>query len=149
MTDQRIIPPQVVGNVGLYYAAFRLSQLGWNVMPTARNARGIDLVAYSPDASRYVGVQIKALSKVDNVRVGSDDVMGDAWVIVTNAGAHSPQCFILLPNEVQEGCKNYKGTLWLQKAAYNKAAYKEAWARIGAVSPDQSALSEAEQFSTQ
>jgi hypothetical protein len=33
---------QVTGNVGMYFAAYRLSQMGWNVMPTARNARGID-----------------------------------------------------------------------------------------------------------
>ena len=32
---------QVVGNIGMYYAAYRLSQQGWNVMPTARNARGV------------------------------------------------------------------------------------------------------------
>jgi hypothetical protein len=31
---------QVVGNISVYYAAYRLSQQGWNVMPTARNARG-------------------------------------------------------------------------------------------------------------
>jgi hypothetical protein len=28
---------QVVGNIGMYYAAYRLSQQGWNVMPTARS----------------------------------------------------------------------------------------------------------------
>jgi hypothetical protein len=32
---------QVVGNVGLFYVCYRLSRLGWNVMPTARNARGV------------------------------------------------------------------------------------------------------------
>ena len=37
---------QVVGNIGMHYAAYRLSQMGWNVMPTSRNARGIDLLAY-------------------------------------------------------------------------------------------------------
>jgi autotransporter passenger strand-loop-strand repeat protein len=26
----------------MYFAAFRLSQMGWKVMPTARNARGIE-----------------------------------------------------------------------------------------------------------
>lgn len=40
---------QIVGNAGLYYVCYRLSLLGWNVMPTARNARGIDVVAYSGD----------------------------------------------------------------------------------------------------
>jgi hypothetical protein len=24
---------QVTGNIGMYYAAFKLSQMGWNVMP--------------------------------------------------------------------------------------------------------------------
>jgi len=33
---------QVTGNVGLYYVCYRLSRMGWNAMPTARNARGID-----------------------------------------------------------------------------------------------------------
>jgi len=35
---------QVVGNAGMYFAAYRLSQMGWNVMPTSRNARGIDFL---------------------------------------------------------------------------------------------------------
>jgi len=42
---------QVVGNIGLYYAAYRLSEYGWNVMPTARNARGVDLLAYDVGAN--------------------------------------------------------------------------------------------------
>lgn len=33
---------QIVGNAGLFYSAYRLSRLGWNVMPTSRNARGIE-----------------------------------------------------------------------------------------------------------
>lgn len=40
------INQQIVGNKGLYYCYYQLSLLGWNVMPTARNARGIDIVAY-------------------------------------------------------------------------------------------------------
>ncbi|MGE0013944.1 MAG: hypothetical protein AB7S62_17135 [Azoarcus sp.] len=56
------LDPQLTGNVGLY-CCYRLSLMGWNVMPTARNARGVDIIAYSRDASRFVGVQVKALSK--------------------------------------------------------------------------------------
>jgi hypothetical protein len=41
---------QVVGNIGIYYAAYRLSQQGWNVMPTARTARGVDLLVYDNNA---------------------------------------------------------------------------------------------------
>ena len=45
------IDARIVGNIGMFYACYRLSCLGWNVMPTARNARGVDIIAYSPDAS--------------------------------------------------------------------------------------------------
>ena len=40
MTDgaNATLDPQLTGNVGLYYCCYRLSLLGWNVMPTARNA---------------------------------------------------------------------------------------------------------------
>jgi len=74
---------QIVGNIGLYYVCYRLSQLGWNVMPTARNARGIDLVAYDLDGSSYKGIQVKSLSKRAPVPLGPnlDKVIGDYWVI--------------------------------------------------------------------
>lgn len=58
---------QVVGNAGLHYVCYHLSLLGWNVMPTARNARGIDVVAYDRTGSKFIGVQVKALSKRDPV----------------------------------------------------------------------------------
>ena len=47
------LDPQLTGNVGLYYCCYRLSLLGWNVMPTARNARGVDIIAltWTPPAS--------------------------------------------------------------------------------------------------
>ena len=75
----------VTGNVGMYYAAYRLSQMGWNVMPTARNARGIDLLAYDATAGRYLGIQIKTLSKHGAVPLGIkgvDHLLGDWWIIV-------------------------------------------------------------------
>ncbi len=55
--------PQLTGNVGLYHCCYRLSLLGWNAMPTARNARGVDIIAYNQDASRFIGVQVKSLSR--------------------------------------------------------------------------------------
>ena len=43
--------PQIIGNIGMFYACYRLSCLGWNVMPTSRNARGV--IAYSPNATLF------------------------------------------------------------------------------------------------
>jgi hypothetical protein len=90
----------VVGNVGLYFAAYRLSQMGWNVMPTARNARGIDLLAYDAPAGRYLGIQVKALSRLKPpvpLGISIDKLMGDWWIIVTNVATPKPECFIIKP----------------------------------------------------
>ena len=49
---------QLVGNVGLYYVCYKLSLCGWNVLPTSRNAKGIDIVAYNQDATRTLTIQV-------------------------------------------------------------------------------------------
>lgn len=92
--------PQVTANVGLYYCCYRLSLLGWNVMPTARNARGIDIIAYDRTGSEFIGVQVKALSKRNPVPLGTDleKIMGDFWIIVNNL-SQNPAAFIMLPSE--------------------------------------------------
>jgi hypothetical protein len=97
------LDPQVTGNVGLYYCCYRLSLLGWNVMPTAHNARGVDIVAYDGAATRFIGVQVKALSKRDPVPLGTnlEKIMGDFWVIINNI-AKDPRAFVLLPCEGKE-----------------------------------------------
>ncbi|MFN4342601.1 MAG: hypothetical protein ACK4FE_11300 [Azonexus sp.] len=123
--------------MGLYYCCYRLSLLGWNVMPTARNARGVDIIAYSRDASRFVGVQVKALSKRNPVPLGTslDKIMGDFWVIVNKVATPTPSAFILLPSEVRErahrGEKDGRVSFWLQPADYEQDQFREAWERIG------------------
>ena len=131
------LDPQLTGNVGLYYCCYRLSLLGWNVMPTARNARGVDIIAYSRDASRFVGVQVKALSKRNPVPLGNslDKIMGEFWVIVNKVATPKPSAFILLPSEVRErahrGEKDGRVSYWLQPGDYEQDPFREAWERIG------------------
>jgi hypothetical protein len=130
------LDPQLTGNVGLYYCCYKLSLLGWNVMPTARNARGVDIIAYSRDASRFVGIQVKALSKRAPVPLGTslEKVMGDFWVII-NRVATTPTAHVLLPSEVlalaRRGEKDGRVSFWLQPPDYDKEPYREAWERIG------------------
>src|SRR5262249_3693968 len=130
------LDPQITGNVGLYYCCYRLSLLGWNVMPTARNARGVDIIAYSRDAQRFVGIQVKALAKRDPVPLGTslDKVMGDFWIVV-NRVTSSPRAYALLPAEVKErahrGEKEGRVSFWLQPKDYDIEPFKEAWGRIG------------------
>ena len=130
------LDPQITGNVGLYYCCYKLSLLGWNVMPTARNARGVDIIAYNSDASRFVGIQVKALSKRNPVPLGVtlEKCMGDFWVII-NRVVSAPSAFVLLPSEVKarahRGEKDGRISFWLQPAEYDQPQFREAWERIG------------------
>ena len=127
---------QIIGNVGLYYTCYRLSQMGWNVMPTSRNARGIDIIAYNGSGSYFIGIQVKALSKRNPVPIGAtlDKIMGDFWVIVNNV-LQEPCAFVMLPSEVKErvhrGEKDGRISYWLQPTSYDRKEYREAWERIG------------------
>lgn len=126
---------QITGNIGLYYCCYHLSLMGWNVMPTARNTRGIDIVIYNHDFSRFVRIQVKTLSRRNPVRgVSPKNLIGDFWIIVSNAKT-SPSAHIMLPSEiaerVKESTKNNKVSYWLQPAQYDVKEFKEAWDRIG------------------
>ena len=132
--------PQVTGNAGLYYCCYMLSLRDWNVMPTARNARGVDILIYDSDAKHKFGIQVKSLSKRSPVPLGTslDKIMGDYWIIVNNVASKtdSPSAFILLPGEVKslaQPNKEGKEAYWLQPRAYEdkKYQFREAWDRIG------------------
>ena len=127
---------QVTGNVGLYWACYQLSQMGWNAMPTARNARGVDIIAYNRDCTRTISIQVKTLSKRAPVPLGTslDKVMGDFWVIVNNVVV-KPSTYVLFPSEIKglahRGEKDGRVSYWLQPSVYCVEDYLEAWDRIG------------------
>ncbi len=127
---------QIVGNTGLYFVCYELSKLGWNVMPTARNAKGIDLVAYNQTADRFIAVQVKALSKKNPVPLGNtlDKIMGDFWVIVNNLEG-APGVYVMTPEEVRvrahRGEKEGRVSYWLQPKSYILADFSGRWDRIG------------------
>ncbi len=128
---------QIVGNIGLYYVCFKLSELGWNVMPTSRNARGIDVVCYNMDGTRVRTIQVKSLSKRPAVPLGNslDKIMGDFWVIVNSIATGTPRTYILLPDEVRAmACCNGKEAnvaYWLETKKYAVDEFEEKWQRIG------------------
>jgi hypothetical protein len=66
---------QVVGNIALYYTAYILSRHGWNVLPTCRNTRGVDIVIYSQDGTKMHTIQVKGLFK--KIRFPLDRI----WII--------------------------------------------------------------------
>ena len=138
---------QTIGNVGLYYVCFRLSCMGWNVMPTARNARGIDIVIYSHDAKQCRTIQVKSLSKCPPVPLGNslNKLFGDFFIICRNLAGEKPECFILTPSEVKRLAYKSRtfaingSSYWLQPQNYAKEEFREKWERIEAGVPGQNA----------
>jgi hypothetical protein len=128
---------QTVGNIGLYYTCYRLSRLGWNVMPTARNARGVDILAYSEDAARTLTIQVKSLSKRSPVPLGYklDHLFADFIVICRYVLTDQPESFVLTPAEVRalvhRGIKGEKVSFWLQPKQYENEIFKDQWGRVG------------------
>ena len=134
-------PPPIIGNIGLYYVSYQLSRRGWNVLPTARNAKGIDIVAYKDAGEDFIGIQVKTLSKQNPVPLPKsiEELPGDYWIIVTNVAAASdplkaPDVFVMLPSEVKEkaheGRRDGKISYWLQPRSYKSADYQDAWHRL-------------------
>jgi hypothetical protein len=134
---QPIANQQTVGNIGLFYVCYRLSRMGWNVMPTARNAKGIDILVYSQDASRKLTIQVKTLSKASPVPLSNklEHLFADFVVVCRHALRETPECFVLTPEEVRKlahkGGKDEKVSYWLQPRDYATDAFREKWERIG------------------
>ena len=105
-------------------------------MPTARNARGIDLLIYNADASETRAIQVKALSKASPVPLGKtlSHVAADYWIICRNV-ISEPEAFIMTPEEVRarahRGEKEGRVSYWLQPRDYAVDEFRERWDRLG------------------
>ena len=147
---------QVTGNMGLYYVCYRLSRLGWNVMPTARNAKGIDILGYNSDASVKLSVQVKALSGRNPVPLGNtlDHVLADHVIVCRNVKSDSPEIFILTKSEAKDLAKKSEKRLpdekvrvswWIDTKDYEIEQFRERWQIIGpSQSPAQVTASKSE-----
>ena len=131
---------QVTGNAALHHVAWQLSRRGWNVMLTARNAKGSDLFCANDDESRLFGVQSKGLSRRAPVGLGASlsTLRSDWWIITVGALSDAPVCFILTRAEVcdrafrSDHAKSRTGAVshWLQPKSYDHPTFREAWHRL-------------------
>ena len=122
---------QITGNVGMYYVCFELSRRGWNAMPTSRNAKGIDIVAYKE--GKFIGLQVKTLSTRNAIPIGSsrDNLMGDYWIIVTRVAEKDiPDVYVMTPIEIHDKAHLGGKTYWVEAKDYDLLDFKEKWERI-------------------
>ncbi len=133
--------PQTVGNAGLYFVLYRLSRLGWNAMPTSRNARGVDVLIDDENGGARRTVQVKALSRRSPVPLGRHlgNLIADFVVVCRRVLDDDPECFVLTTREVRAGVhrvvKDREVSYWLQPKAYEGEAHREAWRKIGKGTP--------------
>src|SRR5215207_3370746 len=133
--EEEKVANQVIGNIGLYYICYELCRRGWNVMPTSRNARGIDIVIYSQDGKRKQTIQAKSVTKRSPVPIGSSlyNLFADYLVVCRNV-LKSPELFITSIDKIKPNIHkgtNEKGRIsyWLQQKSYEP--YKDNWDEIG------------------
>ena len=127
------LPNNIVGNIALYYACYKLSERGWNVMPTTKNTAGIDAVCINSDGTLKRTIQVKGLTKRPAVPLGKnlDKIMGDFWVIVNSLGTGRPRTYILRPEEVRARAKPGGDQYWLPTRDYSEDAFEDQWQCIG------------------
>ena len=126
---------QITGNIGLFYVCHQLSLQGWNVLPTSRNTRGVDIIAYDETGNVPLLIQVKTLAQKSPVPLGKsvDNLMQANWIIVVNATNEKPDVFILHSSDIKDmahrGEKDGKVSYWLQPVAYyiDKYRAKEQW----------------------
>jgi hypothetical protein len=141
---------QITGNIGLYHAARELSLMGWNVMPTVRNAKGADLYASSEDERTIHPVQVKTHSgKPEDTQLGlyPERLVTPWWVFVVYARTTEVVCYLLTLDEIRQRMSRDPGTrsqkpehernFWLHKRFYTPGSNQEliiarnAWHRLG------------------
>jgi len=128
---------QVVGNIALYYTEYILSRHGWNVLPTCRNTRGVDIVIYSQDGTKMHTIQVKGLFKRNPVPFGSNlnNLIAEFYVIVLlNELKSEPWAFVLkkvnIIEKLVKRVKNRKVSYWLNDMKF-LSEFKDKWDIIG------------------
>jgi len=133
------LPNQLVGNIGLFYASYELSKRGWNCLPTMRNAKGPDIIAFSQDAKKkaFVQVQVKSLRpKSPNHKIpvpfGKSPILAADYLVI--CVLHKiPEVYILTPKEVEDTLhraeKEGRVSYWLEPKSYIE--HKNRWDKIG------------------
>jgi len=128
---------QLVGNAGLYYVCYELLKRHWNVLPTSRNAKGIDIVIYSQDAKLTKTIQVKTLRKRNPIPCGNnlDNLIAEYLIACRNVFSEKPEVFVMkidddkIKDKIAEKSKGGRISYWLQPKVYEE--FRDKWAKIG------------------
>lgn len=105
------------GIAGEYFVAAELTRRGYVASLTLRNTRGIDILASNLDATRSVGIQVKAnqgrgKSWMLNQKIESDEATNLFFVFIRLNNLDAPVYYIVTRQEVSRfSAENHK--IWL------------------------------------
>lgn len=132
MNKLRFEDRQITGNVGLFYICYKLSRRGWNVLPTSRNARGIDILAYGKYGEKFHTIQAKGYTQ--RAAIGpfkeKSDAIADFYIVAWDV-YRLPRTYILTKDEVESLLTPHKGKYWVEYKDYGKTDFLEKWDKIG------------------
>ena len=128
---------QRTGNVGLFYIGYKLSRLGWNVLPTIKNAKTIDMMAYNEKGDK-ISIQCKGCTNTESVGPfkNIEDIIADYYIISTDV-YRKPLTYILTKDDVRNNLTKNKNGYWLEKSRkrdnnfYMNDEFREKWDKIG------------------
>ena len=106
------------GVAGEYFVAAELSRRGYVASLTLRNTRGIDVLASNADATKSVGIQVKACkgTKADwmlNEKAETDSGTNLFYVFVMLPERGEPSYYVVPGTDVAESVRKSHG-LWLK-----------------------------------
>lgn len=128
---------QRTGNIGLFYIGYKLSRFGWNVLPTIKNAKAIDMMAYNEKGDK-ISIQCKGCTNTESVGPfkNIEDIIADYYIISTDV-YRKPVTYILTKDDVLSNLTKNKNGYWLEKSRkkdnnfYMKDEFRERWDKIG------------------
>jgi hypothetical protein len=116
MVQRSRITTGLVGIAGEYFVAAELSRRGYIASLTLRNTRGVDILASNLDATRSVGIQVKATQDrtrpwILNARVEVDKATNLFFVFLRLNGLSAPDYYVVprqdVSRQVAEGHKRW------------------------------------------
>ncbi len=111
--------------------------MGFNVMPTARNAKGVDIVGYD-DCGKAFTVQVKTLTKCNAIPLsgGANHLLADYFVVVVLEGKWKNE-YVWTREEMQNAQvsvftgKDDKKQHWFESKVWTKDAVAiGAWDKV-------------------
>lgn len=123
------LTPVQAGIAGEYLVAAELTRQGYVASLTLRNTRGIDILASNSDATRSVGIQVKASQSRNaawllNKKAESDLADNLFYVFVCLPKGEVPSYYVV-PRRVVARYVRESHQAWLKKTARDGSAHKD------------------------